>query len=306
VALPLALARESRSAFAARIAFARLRATHFVYDFLGLARAHALMPWPRRPFLSFVHGIEAWEEASPGRIAAAHRAQVLVCNSQYTRQRAARSHPGAGFERADICWLATETDDPPSVPAHDVPSPPTVLMLGRLEHQRDKGHAAVIRCWPHVRSAVPQARLVIAGRGPALDDLRRLAAGGPAGESISFPGFVPEDQIDGLWNSATVFALPSRGEGFGLVYIEAMRHGVPVIASVHDAASELNLDGETGYNVDLDRADGELIERLTHLLRDRAAAAAMGRRGQQRWSEHFRFSSFRQRFSAILQSFLSG
>ena len=112
-----------------------------------------------------------------------------------------------------------------------------------------------------------------------------------------------ERELEELYASATVFALPSRGEGFGLVYIEAMRHGVPVIASIHDAAPEINLDGQTGYNVDLDRPD-ELGDRLLQLLRDRDHARALGENGRRRWSQHFRFSAFRQRFEPLLNEFL--
>jgi phosphatidylinositol alpha-1,6-mannosyltransferase len=106
-----------------------------------------------------------------------------------------------------------------------------------------------------------------------------------------------------VWTECNVFAMPSRGEGFGLVYIEAMRHGLPVIASVHDAAPEVNLDGVTGYNVNLDRPD-ELGDRVIHLLRDEDSAARMGDAGRRRWAEHFRYSAFRDRFLPILTDFL--
>ncbi len=107
-----------------------------------------------------------------------------------------------------------------------------------------------------------------------------------------------------VWSEATVFAMPSRGEGFGLVYIEAMRYGVPVIASIHDAASEINLEGTTGYNVSLDMPD-ELSERLIFLLKNRDGAAALGLNGQLRWAEHFCYSAFRARFVPLIQEFLA-
>jgi phosphatidyl-myo-inositol dimannoside synthase len=88
------------------------------------------------------------------------------------------------------------------------------------------------------------------------------------------------------------------------VYIEAMRHGLPVVASVHDAGQEVNLDGRTGYNVNLDRPD-ELPDRLIHLLRDPDHAAALGAAGQRRWAEHFRYSAFRERFRPHLREFLA-
>ena len=107
-----------------------------------------------------------------------------------------------------------------------------------------------------------------------------------------------------LWRRCTVMAMPSRGEGFGLVYIEAMRYGVPAIASVQDAAQEVNVDSVTGFNVNLDHPQ-ELPERIVQLLRDRDTAAAMGRAGQARWAEHFRYSAFRQRFKVVLHKLLS-
>jgi len=97
--------------------------------------------------------------------------------------------------------------------------------------------------------------------------------------------------------------MPSRGEGFGLAYVEAMRHGIPVVASVHDAAPEINVDGETGYNVDLEQRDA-LLDRVVHLLRNRDHARELGAAGQRRWSEHFRYGAFRERFLPELQTLL--
>ena len=111
--------------------------------------------------------------------------------------------------------------------------------------------------------------------------------------------------MDALWNRASVFAMPSRGEGFGLVYIEAMWRSVPVIASVHDAGQEVNVDGETGFNVSLDRKN-ELADRLIELLTNADQRRRMGENGLARWREHFRFSRFKDRFLAILDPFVSG
>ena len=75
--------------------------------------------------------------------------------------------------------------------------------------------------------------------------------------------------------------------------------------SVHDAAPEINLDGRTGFNVDLDKA-GELQERLIQLLTNPRQAEALGRAGQERWAEHFRYRAFRARFAPLLWAFLAG
>lgn len=293
-------AEGSRARYVYRVQKAALTHTHFVYDNLGMARAHCRLPLLRRPFLTFIHGIEVWEDTTGDRIRAARRASFIVSNSRYTRERAHRAH--GGLAHARVCWLATETDEPPTK-ARNPDAPPSALILGRVLKGRDKGHGDLIRCWPAVVDAVPEARLIAVGAGPGLEEVRREAAASPVSSHIEVRGFVPEEEIESIWAEVSVFAMPSRAEGFGLVYVEAMRHGLPVVASVHDAAPEINLEGETGYNVDLDRP-GELGDRVIRLLRDRDQAARMGGAGQQRWSEHFRYSAFRDRFLPLLREFL--
>jgi phosphatidylinositol alpha-1,6-mannosyltransferase len=133
--------------------------------------------------------------------------------------------------------------------------------------------------------------------------MRARAAASPAASRIEFRGFVPDEALPAIWAQTSVLAMPSRGEGFGLVYIEAMQRAVPVVASIHDAAPEINRDGETGYNVDLDRPD-ELPERLIALLKDPALAARLGENGQRRWQAHFCYSAFERRFTPLLRDFL--
>jgi phosphatidylinositol alpha-1,6-mannosyltransferase len=266
----------------------------FIYDHLGVARAHPRLPGLRRPHAVWIHGIDVWENAPATYLAAAQRADLLLCNSHYTRQRAHELH--GLFDKAEVCWLGTEEDDPPIL-APGFSGPPTVLIIGRID--RPKGHEELIKCWPQVRSAVSDARLVVVGGGPRLDDVRAAAQRSSAASAIEVKGFVPETEIDAIWRSAHVLAMPSRGEGFGLVYIEAMRRSIPVIASVHDAAQEVNLDGSTGFNVDLGRKD-ELPDRIIQLLRDTSLAASIGKNGLAHWQKNFRFSAFEQRMRPLL------
>jgi phosphatidylinositol alpha-1,6-mannosyltransferase len=152
-------------------------------------------------------------------------------------------------------------------------------------------------------SKIPDARLLLAGGGPRFDRLRNLVRQSPAQANIDLRSFVPEDEIDAIWRGATVFAMLGSDEGFGLVLIEAMRHGLPVIASTDDASREVNADGVSGFNVP--RGDtGALAERIVFLLSDRDRAAGYGRAGQARWREHFRFSGFKGRLRTLLRPWL--
>jgi len=296
VGLDLQYAKGSRAKYVAAVNAGLFTHSHFIYDCGGMARSHQWLPFPRRPNLVFLLGIEAWPGTyHPQQVRALLRANRRVAITAYTRDRAATLNPA--LANAEVCWLSTEADDPPA----SLPSParPNVLILARLD--RYKGHEELIRCWPAVLDAVPDAKLTIVGTGPRADEFRKLAAEtGMTDRQVEFAGFVPDAEIDAYWRKATVFAMPSRGEGFGLVYIEAMRYGLPVIGSIHDAAVEVNVDGVTGYNVDLDRPE-ELPERIIRLLRDRDLSARLGSNGAARWAEHFRFSAFRERFLPLLR-----
>jgi len=301
-ALQARVANGSRARFVYEVNKAALSHSHFLYDALGMARAHGRIPLLRRPFLAWICGVEVWEETMPCRIHAARRAGMLLAISHYTRRRAERAH--GGFDRAKVCWLGTDTDEP--APDRETANGrPTVLILSRIDAREEgfKGHRDLIQCWPEVLAAVPDARLVIAGTGSGKEALQRQAAASPAADRIEFRGFVPQERLEDLWAETSVFAMPSRAEGFGLVYIDAMRHAIPVIASVHDAAQEINVDGETGYNVDLNKPH-ELPERLIELLRHPDRAAALGQKGQKRWAKHFSFTAFKNRFRPLLREFL--
>lgn len=293
--------RGSRLAFVWQCARGAFGSTHHVYDSANISQAHPRIPGLRRPFLTFLCGVEAWENAKPRWLRAARRADVLLAITRYTLERAERVH--GSFPRAAVCWLGTESDSLPVVSPSSQPAHPTVLILGRLHPASDKGHAALVASWARVRSAVPDAELIIAGEGPLLASVRSLARTSPAGESIRVLGHVDEAELGRLFRTASVFAMPSRAEGFGLVYVEAMRYGLPVIASVHDAGREINIDGVTGYNVSLERSQ-DLGDCMVHLLRDRDAAVRMGEAGRQRWADLFRYSAFRARFLEHLRALL--
>lgn len=303
IGLPIKVKNGSRAKFAGKMAWGAVSHTHFIYDFVGMARAHCRIPPLCRPMLIYLHGIEIWEGTRLDRIKTARRADALLVNSAYTLARVERTF-GKFDVTPKVCWLATEANDAPETEV-DSNCPPTVMILARMDEGGGyKGHRELIAAWPRVVDAVPDARLVMVGRGVGFDAVKELVAANRAGGSIEMKGFVPDAEVEKLWAKTAVLAMPSHKEGFGLVYIEAMRHSVPVIASIHDAAPEVNIDGQTGYNVNIQGNLDELSDRLIDLLRNRDRAAAMGRRGFQRWQEHFRYSAFRDRFRTALSEYL--
>ena len=273
-----------------------------IYDFAGTARVNLRFNKLGQPYAVWINGIEVWEEFRRSRQRSLIGAHSLFANSDFTKNRALALH-GDMFARARVCWLGTQDDDPGEVSPLRANGPPTCLIVARMERGRDKGHEALISSWSRVVSVVPDARLVIAGTGGQYEYFRGKAAASSAAGNIDFLGFVSEADLARLYAETTVFAMPSWGEGFGLVYIEAMRHRLPVIVSTHDAGQEINEDGVSGYNIDMRRPD-ELAERLIALLKDRALADRLGQQAFERWRTHFCYSRFRDRFRPLAMEFM--
>ena len=287
----------SRARFQWGLERASLSGGRFLYDFAGTARS-ARWLWPRRPYAVWAHGIEVWDEVRSDRADALARAELVLVNSAYTRDRAA---PTLGrLRNVRLCQLGSFSDEEIAPVQRD--GPPTALLLGRVEPGWPKGQGILVEIWPRIVAAVPDARLKLVGKGPALDALRNLAKASPAAASIDVAGFVEEAQLEKVWAQASVFAMPSLSEGFGLVFIEAMRRGLPVISSRSDAGAEVNLDGRTGYAVARDDRE-RLVEALVEVLRDRDLGARLGAAGAARWKAEFRFSAFEARFLAAMRDF---
>jgi phosphatidylinositol alpha-1,6-mannosyltransferase len=115
---------------------------------------------------------------------------------------------------------------------------------------------------------------------------------------------VSDAEIETVWARATALAMLSRVEGFGLVFVEAMRRGVPVLASIEDASPEVNLDGVTGFNVSRSGRSG-IIDRIVCLMKDKEIASTLGSAGVERWRNNFRFSRFQERLDWLIHPWLA-
>jgi phosphatidylinositol alpha-1,6-mannosyltransferase len=116
---------------------------------------------------------------------------------------------------------------------------------------------------------------------------------------------VDRSTLDSLYADAAIFAMPSRGEGFGLVYLEAMAHGLPCIGSVHDAAVEVIEHGRTGLLIDL--SDLESLGRaIVCLLRDPHLRQRMGHAAAERVERHFAFERFSRNVVSLIEEGFDG
>lgn len=271
-----------------------------LFSHIGLARADAYLPASvRAPYGVFLHGIECWEPLSPRDMDLLAGAAVRISNSEFTAARAREANPSLG--PVDVCPLALGTI-PRSPGLERIPG--RVLIVGRLSAtERYKGHDELIAAWPDVRGRIAGATLVIAGDGDDRPRLEALARARGVDHAVQFTGFLRREALDEEYARAALFAMPSRGEGFGLVYLEAMAHGLPCLGSTVDAAREVIVHGQTGVLVD-PADEAALAGHLADLLGNPDVLRAMGHAGRARLHEHFTYETFRQRLVTVIEAAL--
>ncbi len=250
---------------------------------------------PRLQYFLVAHGIEVWRPYRWIERAALRRARRVLCVSEYTRAEMLR-HCGLPPERLVVVPNALDPDLEASTPP--IPPPPPnqrVLTVARLDPaEAYKGVDHLIQALPRVRHAVPAARLEVIGTGGDLPRLRDLARQTGVADAVDFRGLVDLGTLRRAYRDCTVFALPSRNEGFGIVFLEAMAHGKPCIGARAGGIPEV-VDGACGALVEYG-AVPQLAERLVWALQRswdpeqiRAHAAQFG------------FAAFKRRLQEALQ-----
>jgi phosphatidylinositol alpha-1,6-mannosyltransferase len=182
---------------------------------------------------------------------------------------------------------------------------PTVMCLSRLVPR--KGQDMLIRALPSIRQRVDGAALVIAGGGPYLETLRRLAERLDVSDHVTFTGGIPAGELPAYHAMADVFAMPCRTrgagldvEGLGIVFLEASATGVPVIAGYSGGAPETVQHNKTGLVVD-GRSVGQIADAVTELLADPDRAAIMGAAGRDWITAQWRWDALAARMSELIR-----
>jgi phosphatidylinositol alpha-1,6-mannosyltransferase len=241
----------------------------------------------------FLHGIEAWRPPGPitRRLL---RDCAIFSNSYYTVARA-REHMmvPVSVEIVPLGLGGPAADLAPPAPT------PIALMIGRLDQgERYKGHHEVISAWSSVQQRLPGAQLWIVGDGDLRDELEALANERQLAE-VRFFGRISDADKDGLLRAARCLVLPSRGEGFGLVYLEAMRHARPCLVG-NDAGREVVNPPEAGIGVDPADPD-QLVSALVHLLTPGPEWERMSAAARRRYADNFTARHFQDRLLAALE-----
>lgn len=293
---------------------------YVMFDHINLAFIGALLRFSRKcNYHVWVFGIEAFPPKPDwkGRLGLLGAKKVLAI-SRFTLSRITSQFPDLPIE---LCELALDpirhSVDLPPEPEIRVPSidllavdgskqsigPRCVLHVGRMvSRDRYKGQDSLLRAFPAIAAQYPDAQLVLAGQGDDYESIYAKARSlSPALQGRVFmPGFVDSELLNQLYHACYLFAMPSVGEGFGLVFLEAMSRAKPCIGGNRDATSCVIENDVTGLLVDDPRSPEQVAGAILRLLKSPEQARAMGLAGYDRVRSRFLYPHFASRFWKII------
>lgn len=264
-----------------------------------LPLATAIATARRVPLMLQVHGIDAWQPNKRMSVnALTGKVDVLLSVSKVTVDRylAWARTPRLGSRvvpnTIDLSRYAPGPKAPDLLEKFGLEGKVVLMTMGRLVgRERYKGFDRMIETMPALIDRDPRITYLIAGTGDDVDRLKAKAEVFGVGDRVIFTGFVPEDRKIDYFRLADVYMMPSRGEGFGIVCLEAMACGVPTVGSIADGSYEAVREGQIGLVVDpLDR---KAIEAAVFASLDRPRAVPPG-------LSYFDTAHFRARLHALL------
>lgn len=226
------------------------------------------------PYVLVAHGIDAWRLNSRFRRKALRQADLVLAVSRYTRDWLVQE---TGLDSGRVRILpntfsperfAIRAKSPRLLRKYGLTrQTPVILTVCRLAGgERYKGYDQIIKALPRILREAPGARYLLVGTGPDRPRIEKLVAEAGVENAVTLAGLVPDEELVEHYNLCDVFAMPSKAEGFGIVYLEALACGKPVLAGNQDGARDALADGELGLLVDPDDTD-EIAAEIIRVLR---------------------------------------
>ncbi len=247
-----------------------------IISHINLALIGLLVKWlnPKCRVWLVAHGIEVWRPLSRTQCAFLKKCEKVLCVSNYTRQQMISHHQIAPAR----CEVVNNAVDPfldlpgtfakPSCLLNKFglsEKAPVIFSLSRLAStEQYKGHDHVIQAIGRLKNIFPDIRYILGGQYDQQEVMRikEIIQSAQADEHVILTGFIPEVELSDYFLLADLFVLPSKKEGFGIVFIEAMAYGLPVICGNADGSVDAIRSGQLGKAVnpdDLKELENEII-----------------------------------------------
>lgn len=207
------------------------------------------------PYTVMIYGKEVWYPVASLQQRALRRAAYIWANSRYSRDLACSAN---GLDPARFHMLPCVVDgdlftpgdkSPELITKYGLQGSRTLVTVARLwSGDIYKGVDVTIRALPEILRVFPEVKYLVIGRGDDQPRLAQLAQDLGVSDRVIFAGFVPTENLVAHYRLADAYVMPSK-EGFGIVYLEAMACGVPVVSGDDDGSADPVQDGRVGWRV---------------------------------------------------------
>ncbi|RYZ31676.1 MAG: glycosyltransferase family 1 protein, partial [Sphingobacteriales bacterium] len=262
---------------------------------------------PKTKVLLIAHGIEVWVALPAWKKRLLKQLHRILPVSQFTKEKMKALY-GLADDQLTVLNNCLDPFLTRKMPDSDRPAlrkktgfteqDIVLFTLTRLKSSEQyKGYDKVIRALPSVLKRYPTVKYLIGGKYDAEEKARldQLIKELQLQDKVVFSGFVPDEDVEGLFTLADVYVMPSTGEGFGIVFIEALFYGLPVIAGNVDGSVDALDGGRFGLLVDPDDP-AELQEAICGAIERREELTARA----EAVVERFGFAAYKERLKAMI------
>src|SRR5579864_4184188 len=253
------------------------------------------------------HGIEVWQPLPALRRKALREASMVLAPSSDTARKLIEVQGVRAENIRRLPWpldpdflnLANSADGLPR--PSQFPRGRVVLSVGRwAASERYKGADLLIHAVSELTREFPDLHLLLVGEGDDLPRLEKLALAANARDNVHFISGLSRDELAACYAACDIFALPSTGEGFGLVFLEAMAFGKPVIGTAFGGIPDVVENGVTGILVEPENPSS-LSAALRSLVSNDVLRLKMGRQGAETVRTRYGFEYFRANLAQLLR-----
>ncbi|MGH7885857.1 MAG: glycosyltransferase family 4 protein [Thermodesulfobacteriota bacterium] len=218
----------------------------------------------RKKFIIVTHGIEVWKNKNPFKNIILKRAHKILSVSNFTKDKLVHIHNvkpekiAIVFNSIDPSFIKSVEEKKFNLNIEKKDDFLTILTVCRMSsEEKYKGYDKVIEAIAIVKKKLKNIKYIIVGSSDNMESIRlkELIKRKGLEDNVKFSGEVLDSELIDYYLSSDIFAMPSKGEGFGIVFLEALLCGLPVIAGNQDGSSDPLMNGELGSMVDPDNIE---------------------------------------------------
>lgn len=255
---------------------------------------------PSSKIFLILHGIESWRKLNFFEKFFSRSVNIFISVSNFTKEKFLEYNSFLNNKKYFILPTYININDKIDY-SENLPKGKIILSVSRISKDDTyKGIENVIKVMPHILKEFPDTYYIIIGDGDDRERLEKIARDLNVKDNVIFKGFVSNEKLNFYYKNCDLFILPSKKEGFGIVFLEALCFGKPVIAGSKDGSKEVLLNGELGILINPDNLE-EIKNAILKILKEEIDKNYFNSDYlKRRVNEEFGFDKFKEKIKKFL------